>query len=67
MNFPDMESLRKAAVIWKFRAPNAGETEQQYRDLIESCEIRNKVGWDKFSNAENRDLLRRGFRKNDAF
>ena len=69
MDFPDMKSLKLAAEVWKFRKPNFDETEQQYRtaladfvapkDLIESCEIRNKVGWDRFTKAQNDDMLRR--------
>ena len=57
MDFPDMQSLKMAAEIHKFRQPAEGETEVQYRraladhvrpiDFIESEEIRNGVGWDK--------------------
>jgi hypothetical protein len=69
MNFPDMKSLKEAAKVHHFRVPKEGETEQEYRtaladhvaprDFVESCEIRNKVGWDKFSGDQNRDMLRR--------
>jgi len=67
MDFPDMESLEDAAERWKFRKPNKDETEEQYRaaladfvapkDFVESCEIRNKVGWDKFSEGQEFDML----------
>lgn len=69
MDFPDMDSLRRAASVHRFREPNDGEAEAQYRhaladhvasiDFVESCEIRNKVGWDKFSDRQNRDMLTR--------
>ena len=67
MNFPDMKSLEQAAECWKFRKPEEGETEEHYRsaladrvaldDLIESLEIRNKVGWDKFTKEQNIEML----------
>ena len=69
MDFPDMDSLIKAGSCHGFRPPNPDETEDAYRtaladhvesrDYIESLEIRNKVGWDQFSNEQNRDMLRR--------
>lgn len=69
MDFPDMNSLKECAKCHKFRQPNKGETEAEYRtaladhvqprDYIESLEIRNKVGWDNFSSAQNKDMLRR--------
>ena len=69
MDFPDMNSLKECAKCHKFRQPNEGESEDAYRtaladhvqprDYIESLEIRNKVGWDKFSPAQNKDMLRR--------
>ena len=31
MSFPDMESLRLAAEVWKFRPAAAGEDEAAYR------------------------------------
>ena len=60
-----------AAKIWKFRKINEDEPEDDYRvaladfvypkDAVESEEIRNKVGWNKFSDGQNRDMLiRRG-------
>lgn len=69
MNFPDMKSLINCAEVWKFRAPNEGESEQDYRtaladfvrpqDMIESQEIRTGKGWDKWNDNENRDMLSR--------
>jgi len=69
MNFPDMNSLKQCAKCHEFREPNNNETEDQYRasladhveprDYIESLEIRNKVGWDQFSDAQNRDMIMR--------
>lgn len=63
MDFPDMQSLVRHAELWKFRKPHTGETEAQYRealaDFVESCEIRNKVGWDQFTDEQNKDMLRR--------
>ena len=69
MNFPDMKSLERHADMVGFRAPNEGEAEDHYRieladfvqptDFIESLEIRNKVGWDKFSAEQNKDMIRR--------
>ena len=73
MDFPDMKSLVNAAEIWKFRGPNPGETEQQYRkaladhvlphDLIESQEIRTSKGWDQWSHGENMEMLARGAKR----
>ena len=67
MDFPDMRSLERAAEMWKFRAPNDGEAENEYRqaladfvkpkDQIESMEIRHGRGWDKWSNQQNVDAL----------
>jgi hypothetical protein len=67
MDFPDMKSLLRAAECWNFRQPNDGESEDSYRqalanhvepnDFIESQEIRNKVGWNKFSEAQNWRML----------
>jgi len=69
MDFPDMDSLKFCAQGHKFRQPREGESEAQYRmalayhvqpiDPVESCEIRNKVGWDKFSELQNLDMLSR--------
>lgn len=72
MDFPDMNSLKRAAECWHFRAPTDGESEDDYRtalanfvepkDFVESCEIRNKVGWDRFSSQQNKDMVLRKFR-----
>lgn len=69
MEFPDMESLITVAEVHKFRDPLLGEAEEEYRhllanhvrpiDFIESEEIRNKVGWNQFSEAQNMAMLRR--------
>jgi hypothetical protein len=69
MSFPNMDSLKRHATMLKFRQPNKDESEDDYRealanhvqpiDFIESCEIRNKVGWDQWSEEQNRDMLRR--------
>ena len=69
MDFPDMKSLEMAASVHKFRKPNKGETEIQYRlalakhvqprDFIESEEIRNGVGWDKWDNGQKGAMLGR--------
>ena len=73
MDFPDMASLKSAARVHKFRELLEGETEIQFRraladhvssiDFIESEEIRNGVGWDKFSDSEKHGLLGRSFLK----
>jgi len=69
MDFPDMKSLIMAAEVHKFRKPKKGESEDAYRnaladhvrprDLIESQEIRHKVGWDLWGDKEEKDLLQR--------
>lgn len=69
MDFPDMKSLVSAAEVHKFRKPQPLESEAEYRkaladhvqpiDLVESMEIRNKVGWDKFNQDANADMIRR--------
>lgn len=69
MDFPDMNSLLRAAQIWKFRQPVENETEEEFRsaladhvqpnDLVESMEIRTKKGWDKFSDEDNCNMIRR--------
>jgi hypothetical protein len=72
MDFPDMRSLIEAAEVHKFRKPNEGESEIQYRqaladhvstrDPVESEEIRNGCGWDKFNDGQKRAMLgRAGF------
>lgn len=74
MDFPDFNSLKHAAKLHKFRPPLENETEDAFRtaladhvqpiDLIESMEIRNKVGWDKFTPAQNNKMLLTAFLKN---
>ena len=74
MDFPDMHSLAECAKCHGFRPPDAGEAEEGYRvalaahvepmDYIESMEIRNKVGWDQFSSAQNENMVRRLPRRN---
>lgn len=69
-DFPDMRSLERIASIHKFRELKTDESEDEYRsaiadhvyliDSIESCEIRYKIGWDKWSEDQKKDMLRRG-------
>lgn len=71
MDFPDMESLKRAAEIHDFRQPNDGETEIAFRlalashvrprDFIESEEIRSGKGWDKFTDEDNAGMIGRSF------
>lgn len=73
MDFPDMESLINAAEVHKFRQPTEGESEYEFRraladhvqpiDFIESLEIRNKKGWDRFTTGENLDMVIRAAAK----
>lgn len=72
MDFLDLKSLERAAKVHGFRAIRQDETEAQYRivladyvepkDFIESQEIRNKVGWHKWSDEQNRATVMRKFR-----
>ena len=67
MNFPDMESLKRHAEIWRFRQPLENESEERYRnaladfvrptDAIEANEIRTGKGWDKWDASENLSVL----------
>lgn len=75
MNFPDSDEyplgghLISAGQVHKFRPPNPAESQDQYRealadhvasiDLVESEEIRNKVGWDQWDDDQNLAVLRR--------
>jgi len=69
MSFPDLKSLEMAAEVWKFRQKTDAESEEEYRtaladhvqpkDLVESMEIRTSVGWDRMSDGQNRDMLKR--------
>lgn len=71
MDFPDMNSLKRCADVWNFRQPSEGETEDSFRsaladfvqpkDMVESCEIRNKMGWDRFNDEQKRDMVLRQF------
>lgn len=77
MDFPDMNSLKMAAKVHKFRQPDPDEHESEFRraladhvrpiDFIESEEIRNGVGWDKFTSAENAGMLGRAFFKDRGY
>lgn len=73
MDFPDLNSLKGAAKVHQFREINEDESEDDYRealadhvrprDQIESDEIRYKVGWDRWTEAQKKDsLLRGGFK-----
>jgi hypothetical protein len=69
IDFPDMSSLKSAALIHNFRPPMEGELEHVYRnaladhvrpiDLIESDEIRYGVGWDRWTDKQKRESLMR--------
>ena len=69
MDFPDLKSLQMAARVHKFREIKEDESENDYRnaladhvalrDFVESQEIRHKVGWDQWSDDQNKDMLRR--------
>ena len=69
MDFPDMDSLKMAAEVHGFRQPRNDEPESAYRealanhvasrDFVESEEIRNGVGWDKWSEEQNISMLKR--------
>lgn len=69
MSFPDIANLVNIAQVHRFRGPQDGETELEYRraladhvqpiDFMESEEIRNKVGWDKFTDKQKTAMLER--------
>jgi len=73
MDFPDMKSLISAAKIHEFRKLKKNESEIQYcnalanhvqsRDYIESEEIRNGIGWDKWDEGQNAALIGRSILK----
>ena len=73
MDFPDFNSLRNAAAMWEFREPMVDETEDLFRnaladfvadrDIVESMEIRAKVGWNKFSDRDNAEMLLRAMQQ----
>ena len=67
-SFPDMDSLKYAAKIHKFREPHDDEIEQDFRTaladhvaatsgIIEAMEIRTGKGWDEFTDEENEQML----------
>jgi hypothetical protein len=68
-DFPNMDSLIRAAKVHKFRQPSEGEAEIDYRtalanhvssrDFIESEEIRNGRGWDRWDDGQKKALLGR--------
>lgn len=67
MDFPDLRSIKFAAQLHNFREIIPNESEDEYRtaladhvakiDFIESEEIRNKKGWDMWSNKETLNIL----------
>ena len=67
MDFPDLNSLERAAKIWKFRYKGPGESLDSYRasladyvskkDIIEGHEIRTGKGWDEWTENEKTALL----------
>lgn len=77
MDFPDLDSLKRAAQVHHFRQPNQNETEARYRaaladyvqpiDFVESCEIRTGVGWDKFNDRQNTAMLERKMGSGEFF
>ncbi len=74
MDFPNLKSLKIAAGIHKFRPMLDREAEESYRealaghvapiDFIESEEIRNKTGWDQWTDDQRKDMLRRSGMQN---
>jgi len=75
LDFPDMQSLVNRAKLHGFREPIENEREDEYRnaladfvepiDFIESIEIRNKIGWDKFSDEHNSTMIQRFLRNKE--
>ena len=73
MDFPDMKALVSHAEMVKFRQPNEGESEDRYRtaladfieplDFIESQEIRNKTGWDKWDARQRLGMVAAAFNR----
>lgn len=64
MDFPDFESLKTHAEMYHFRPPDEGEEEALAQhieplDAIEAQEVRNKVGWDRFTPEQNLEMLKR--------
>lgn len=73
MDFPD-SLLADTAELHKFREQREDESIDEFRtalanhvqpiDLIESMEIRTSKGWDRFSQAENIDMITRSSKQN---
>jgi hypothetical protein len=71
MDFPNLDSLKQAAEVHRFRQPLADEPEEDYRraladhvapiDFVESQEIRTSRGWDRWNLGDTADLLTRSF------
>ena len=69
MSFPTITHVKRAAKMHNFREMLPDESEGEYRaavadhvqaiDSIEGHEIRTGKGWDKWSDVEIRDMLRR--------
>jgi hypothetical protein len=67
MDFPDFDSLIRAAEVHKFRMPNLDEPMSYYReklhkhvlpiDRIEAFEILFGVGWDKWTDEQKKQSL----------
>ncbi len=67
MDFPDLRSLKNCAQVHGFRKINELESEEDYRealavhveprDFLEAQEIRAKVGWDQWTESQNRDMF----------
>jgi hypothetical protein len=67
MDFPNMDSLKRAAKNHDFRQPEEGESEDEFRaklanhvtprDRIEGHEIRTGKGWSKWNEAEKYGLM----------
>ena len=66
-DFPDLESLKEMASLYKFRKIYPGEKEYSYRlalalhvrphDLVESYEIQFGIGWDKWSIHQKKEAI----------
>jgi len=66
-SFLDMNSLKRAAKVHRFREPAKDELEMVYRrflhehvkpiDRVESYEILFKHGWDQWTDRENEQAL----------
>lgn len=73
MDFPDLKSLVRASKTHGFRNILKDESEEDFRgaladhvvsiDFIESEEIRNKVGWDRFTAMQNSIMLKKAVKR----